>query len=44
VFQIRSVAVDPEWHFPSKKVSGFTRQPTIRLITCGGRFDPRAHG
>ena len=26
-------------HFPTSEVYGHTRQPVLRLITCGGRFN-----
>jgi Sortase domain len=29
----------PKAHFPTARVYGATRRPTLRLITCGGRFD-----
>jgi hypothetical protein len=33
----------PKDGFPTRKVYGPTRRPTLRLITCGGAFD-RATG
>lgn len=32
----------PKNNFPSREVLGFTPYPELRLITCGGAFDP--HG
>ena len=29
----------PKDHFPTKRVFGRTRRPTLRLITCGGTFN-----
>jgi hypothetical protein len=29
----------PKAHFPTARVYGATRRPTLRLITCGGPFD-----
>ena len=29
----------PKAHFPTKLVYGRTAVPTLRLITCGGRFN-----
>jgi sortase (surface protein transpeptidase) len=30
----------PKRHFPTEAVYGRTPTPTLRLITCGGRFNP----
>jgi sortase (surface protein transpeptidase) len=38
-FRISDVAQYPKTAFPTDKVYGNTFGPTIRLITCGGRFD-----
>lgn len=43
VFRVSSVALYSQADFPARYVYGFTRRPTLRLITCGGTFDPRAH-
>jgi len=43
VFRIGSVALYPQWDFPTKQVYGFTMRPTLRLITCGGDFDTHTH-
>jgi hypothetical protein len=42
-FRITAVAVYPEQDFPTRDVYGFTPQPTLRLITCGGDFDEQTH-
>jgi len=38
-FRIDTVAEYPKKAFPTQKIYGDTAGPTIRLITCGGRFD-----
>ena len=38
-FRVDTVAEYPKTAFPTAKVYGDTPDPTIRLITCGGRFD-----
>ncbi len=38
-FRIQRVAEYPKTAFPTQSVYGNTAGPTIRLITCGGRFD-----
>jgi hypothetical protein len=43
VFIINSVAMYSQSNFPSGKVYGFTPQPTLRLVTCGGTFDEQTH-
>lgn len=43
VFRVDSVRLFPESAFPTRKVYGFTPRPTLRLITCGGQFDPVTH-
>jgi hypothetical protein len=39
-FRITRVAEYPKSAFPTQLVYGDTAGPTIRLITCGGTFDP----
>lgn len=39
VFRVTAVVLYQEQDFPSKAVYGFTPNPTLRLITCGGDFD-----
>jgi sortase (surface protein transpeptidase) len=43
VFHVDAVAEYPKAHFPTLTVYGNTSRPTLRLITCGGRFDFTAH-
>ena len=40
LFETYSVALYPKAKFPTGKVFGYTSWPTLRLITCGGVFDP----
>lgn len=39
-FTVRSVAKYSKNHFPSQAVYGPVTDPELRLITCGGSFDP----
>jgi len=41
IFEAYSVALYPKSKFPTARVYGYTSWPTLRLITCGGLFDPR---
>jgi hypothetical protein len=43
VFRVTAVALYSEQDFPTKQVYGFTPNPTLRLITCGGDYDARTH-
>ncbi len=43
IFRVTSVAMYSERNFPTTAVYGFTPQPTLRLITCGGDFDTKTH-
>lgn len=43
VFQVERVVRYPKAHFPTAEVYGNTDHAALRLITCGGRFDPSAH-
>jgi len=43
VFRVTAVAMYQEQNFPTKQVYGFTPDPTLRLITCGGDYDPQTH-
>jgi sortase (surface protein transpeptidase) len=43
VFRVTAVAMYQEQDFPTKQVYGFTPDPTLRLITCGGDYDARTH-
>jgi hypothetical protein len=38
-FTVRHLARYPKAHFPTARVYGATRRPTLRLITCSGTFD-----
>jgi hypothetical protein len=38
-FRVQRVERWPKAHFPTHRVYGDTRRPTLRLITCGGAFD-----
>ena len=38
-FSVTSVAEYPKTAFPTQKVYGNTTGSTLRLVTCGGRFD-----
>jgi sortase (surface protein transpeptidase) len=38
-FVVRSMKAFPKDRFPTKLVYGKTKQPTLRLVTCDGRFD-----
>ena len=39
-FQVTSVQQYPKDHFPTEAVYGPVPDPELRLITCGGAFDP----
>jgi hypothetical protein len=39
VFRVYGVGLYPKTHFPAQSVYGYTRWPTLRLVTCGGGFD-----
>jgi hypothetical protein len=41
IFEAYSVAEYDKTRFPTAKVYGYTSWPTLRLVTCGGDFDPR---
>ena len=40
VFRVERVVRYPKAHFPTAEVYGNTDRAALRLITCGGRFDP----
>ena len=40
VFEIERVAEYPKAHFPTLQVYGNLDHAGLRLITCGGKFDP----
>jgi sortase (surface protein transpeptidase) len=41
VFSVHAVHIYAKDHFPAAAVYGPTPDPELRLITCGGIFDPR---
>lgn len=41
IFEAYSVAEYLKTRFPTARVYGYTSWPTLRLVTCGGDFDPR---
>lgn len=43
VFVVDKVEHTPKRTFPAKKVYGKLAYPGLRLVTCGGTFDRRAH-
>jgi hypothetical protein len=42
IFEAYSVALYSKANFPTRRVFGYTSWPTLRLITCGGIFDPKS--
>jgi hypothetical protein len=42
IFEAYAVALYSKANFPTKRVFGHTSWPTLRLITCGGIFDPKS--
>jgi hypothetical protein len=42
IFETYSVDLYAKNKFPASKIYGYTSWPTLRLITCGGVFDPRS--
>ena len=42
-FQVTSVQQYPKDHFPTEAVYGPVPDPELRLITCGGAYDPATH-
>jgi hypothetical protein len=43
VFAVERVVAYPKAQFPTFAVYGNTDNAALRLITCGGIFDPNAH-
>jgi hypothetical protein len=43
VFTVSQVAEYPKTAFPTDAVYGPLDRPGLRLISCGGRFDPIRH-
>ena len=42
-FRVTSVQQYPKDHFPTEAVYGPVPDPELRLITCGGAYDPATH-
>lgn len=42
IFETYSVALYSKASFPTHRVFGYSSWPTLRLITCGGVFDPKS--
>ena len=42
-FRVTSVEQYPKDHFPTQAVYGAVPDPELRLITCGGAWDPATH-
>ena len=40
-FVVRGSEQHPKDRFPTQRVYGRTREPTLRLVTCSGDFDAR---
>jgi len=43
IFRVYSIAMYAKTQFPTATIYRYTHWPTLRLITCGGRFDPATH-
>lgn len=43
IFRVYAIALYSKARFPTATVYRYTRWPTLRLITCGGRFDLATH-
>lgn len=39
-FEVSSVEAVPKNNFPTSRVYGDVDHPALRLVTCGGQFDP----
>jgi sortase (surface protein transpeptidase) len=42
-FSVYKTELAPKNKFPADRVFGFTPTPELRVITCGGSFDPAVH-
>lgn len=42
-YVVRRIDRYPKAYFPTDQVYGETDRPELRLITCGGTFDPKTH-
>jgi sortase (surface protein transpeptidase) len=43
VFRVTAIRLYPKDRFPTSAVYGSASGPELRLITCGGTFDPATH-
>jgi sortase (surface protein transpeptidase) len=43
IFRVYAIAMYAKVRFPTATVYRYTHWPTLRLITCGGKFDPTTH-
>ena len=43
VFRVTAIRLYPKDRFPTGAVYGSAPGPELRLITCGGTFDPAIH-
>jgi hypothetical protein len=43
VFRVTAIRLYPKDRFPTSAVYGSAPGPDLRLITCGGTFDPATH-
>jgi Sortase domain len=43
IFRVYAIAMYAKARFPTATVYRYTRWPTLRLITCGGQFNPTTH-
>jgi hypothetical protein len=41
VFEVTSVEQFAKNSFPTARVYGYTEEPTLRLVTCGGKYDTK---
>ncbi len=41
IFEVTSVEQFAKHHFPTTRVYGHTEEPTLRLVTCGGKYDTK---
>jgi hypothetical protein len=42
-FAVQAVATYPKTHFPARQVYGSHGYSALQLVTCGGKFDSKAH-
>ncbi|GIH06802.1 class F sortase [Rhizocola hellebori] len=41
IFEVSSVEQFSKSNFPTERVYGYTEEPTLRLVTCGGKYDTK---